>query len=127
LEGRFKLVYPREYRIITSENSEFADYAAEVRKQLSTSLWVRGLAMERVIDQERITPCLMAFIRYLVVLAGGDDMQNEYEKALVEYNRQFEALCSAPIWADEDQDGAEDADEIDDHSAWQMLNSERGI
>lgn len=127
IESTFAVRYPREYRSILANSESFADYIAIVREELGIALANRGLMMHRVVDQERLKPVTIALCRYMVTLSGGDDWATEVALAEKEYSRQFEALCSAPIWADEDQDGIEDDDEVDDHSAWQMLNSERGI
>lgn len=127
MAGRFALLYPRENRVITANDALFTDYFAEAKKQLSIELRGRGLMMDRVVDQERLDPSLLTLTRYLVTLGGGDDWETERNVALNEYARQFEILCSEPIWTDENLDGAQDDDEIDDHSKEQLLNSERAI
>ena len=126
-ESRFEMLYPREHQVIKAKTQPMADYYDESREQLRIALRSRGFQMNRAVDQSLLTPALLAHTRYLVTLSGGDKWVGEREAAMGEYVRQFETLCSESLWIDMDQDLIEDADEIDDYSAQQMLGSERAI
>jgi hypothetical protein len=128
-ENRFRALYAREARIVSQRKSEapFATLHSEAMEYLSVALLARGLLMERIQDVALASPTVLTYARYLVNLDGGDRYTAEQAISLTEHNRQFELLCNLPIWTDDDQDGAKDEKEVDDHGGRGMLMSETAI
>jgi hypothetical protein len=137
IESSVRLRYPREYQVITANGvNRFADYYNDAKRELRARLKNKVLFMDRVVDQEALTPTFVALIRYMVTLTGGDDWTAEQIVALAEYTRQFNELITSPIWEDYNQDlnrGSStttsttgDTDEISWQKNW-PLGSMRGF
>lgn len=126
-EQRFRVLYPTEAMVLARRDDGFRKHCLETMKQLRIHLWSRGLHLERVQNTEVVAPCALSLARLLVVNGGGDKLAHEQDAALNEFTRNFEILCSNPIWVDSDQDNAREDDEIDDYSGTQLMGSERSI
>lgn len=128
VEKSFAIRFPREYEIITAHNLNFNDFYSEAYNEEADKLHsLAGLELDRLVDQAVAKTHIINAIRRIIVTDGGDDMETERLVAQAMYESSWKTLTEAPRWKDEDQDGAESDDEVDDHGAWQMLNSERGI
>lgn len=121
---RFRTIYPDEYDAFVDNLNNLVE---EARRQLDTSLLSHGCLMDRIQDQSLLTPVLAALVRRLIAFSGGDRSEHEQDVANKEYARLFDELTRLPIWADDDQDGIRDEEEIDDYGDWQLLNSSRGF
>lgn len=124
LRRRFNVLYNSEYEAI---KEQFEDLSSEALKQLEFTLKAHGVLMYKVVDSDDLIPLVMAWIRRAVAYKGGDRKEYEHQLTDGEYQRILKEFCNMPIWTDDDQDGIKDDDEVDDHSDWQLLNSERGI
>jgi hypothetical protein len=118
-EERFAALYTGEYDAAMNPDNRLARFLKEAHDQLATELLVRGLLLDRVIDQALLVPSLMNKVRWLILLTGDDRYDTERRVCLEEYQRQFELLSTAPIWGDDNQDEVLDSDEYEDHS-WSM-------
>ena len=121
---RFRINYPGEYDAFVDTLEQ---KLVEAVKQIQPTLLSRGIVLDRSTDTESLTPLLCASVRRMIMYASGDKKETEREVANSEYNRLLDEYCKSVIWSDDDQDGIQDDDEVDDHSPWQLLNSERGI
>lgn len=121
--ARFKVLYPEAY---DARPRDIEDLYEESVRQLRTELLSRGLLMDRIQDQEMLTPALVALARYLDSLPNGDS-DDSRKSAFQEYQRQISIISAMPIWVDTNQDKVEADEEIDNYSDWQLLNSENGI
>lgn len=114
-EERFAALHPREYRISMSPERRLFRFLEEAHFQLGNELRVRGLYIDRVVDQAILVPALMAKVRWLILLNGDDAYREERQVCLDEYVRQFDLLTTGPIWADDDQDEVRDDEELNDY------------
>jgi hypothetical protein len=124
-EERFAALHPREYDAAMTPEVRLFRFLEEAHIQVGHELIVRGLLINRVVDQAILVPTLMAKVRWLILLNGDDRYQTERDVCAAEYQRQFELLCTAPIWADDDQDEVRESSEVEDHQ--QMVGFERGL
>lgn len=124
-ERIFATLYPREYRALIEPEPRFAKIMDEAHHQVRHEMLVRGMDVDRVADTRLLRPTIMAKARWLVLLDGDDQSENERVVAIEEYQRQLELLSRTPIWSDNNQDGALGDSEIDDHA--QSLGFERGL
>jgi len=108
-ERQFSALYPREYESASGER------LGEIRKlaerRLEYRLKSRGMNMDRVKDQPVIMDTLLALTRYLTIDGNGDDWEFEINHAWDVYLREFENLCSLPIWVDDNQDDIQTEEE----------------
>jgi hypothetical protein len=111
-ERRFAAIYPREHRIIT-EHYSMNSMLEEATYQFETEMLTRGLNINRVVDTRILVPSLMAKLRWICLLNGGDQYDAERKVAIEEYQRQVETLANAPIWQDLNEDGGKDDAEFD--------------
>jgi len=114
-EQRFASLYPRENSIAEKRNGGLNSILFETIESLKISLSARGLNLDRVIDQSLLMPSITSLSRWIILLDGGDKWVVEREVAMAEYTRNFEILCSLPIWQDKDQDEVMDDGEVDAH------------
>jgi hypothetical protein len=121
---RFLALYPRRHQVLTSPEYRLGAFLDEAKQQLRAELMVRNLDLNRVVDTRLLDPALMAKIAWLSLLGGDDEYTVERETIMGEYQKQFELLCTAPIWQDTDQDEVEESNELEDH---QQLFYERGL
>lgn len=128
---RFAALYPREYEVAVQHlggvgrpDNRLPMFLDEAHSQLRMELMLRGLDINRVMDQSALVPSLMAKVRWLVLLSGDDRYDAERAVAIKEYSDQLELLSSAPIWGDDNQDEIRDRDEYEDHSQFFL---ERGL
>lgn len=119
---RFKILYPREYRIKEDTIQEIFD---EAKIAVQMDLSSRDLNLDRLVDTAFILPAIMAKARWLITMSGGDKWADERETARDEYNRLIEIVTNQPIWTDDNQDGVQDDVEIDDYAGF--LGMERGF
>ncbi len=121
---RFSMLHPREYEAAIDPIMRLPTLLEEAHNQLRSELLLRGLAVDRVVDQSQLIPSLMGKVRWLVLLNGDDRYEVERNVAQQEYARQFELLSTAPIWGDDNQDEVRDTDEYEDHAQYCL---ERGL
>jgi hypothetical protein len=124
-EELFAATYPRRYQAAITPEGRLERLLESAKRQLGTELKLRNLEIDRVMDQRLLDPSLMAKVAWLSLLTGDDRYDSERKVTLDEYTRQFELLCSAPIWQDTDQDEVLDTDEVEDHV--QYGGYERGL
>lgn len=124
-EELFAATYPRRYQAAIKPINRMERLFNHAKQQLGAELRLRNLDIDRVIDSRLIDPSLMAKIAWLTLLTGDDRYVAERDVTLQEYTRQFELLCSAPIWQDTDQDEIKEEKEVEDHV--QYGGYERGL
>jgi len=129
---RFSMLYPREYEAVVQTSggvskpfNRLPTFLQAAHDEIRSELLVRGLDINRVMDQAQLFPVLTSKVRWLVLLSGDDRYDAERAVALDEYQRQLELLAKSPIWGDDNQDEIRDRDEFEDHV--QMCGIERGI
>lgn len=108
LEERFRAVWSRAYEDFINPQDKFSIMRAEAERQLKAELLSDGLNMDRIIDQDRIAPVLMARMAYMWTLNGDVNKEDERKAIGDEYNKLVAQLKRDPIWQDSDQDFVED-------------------
>jgi hypothetical protein len=121
-EERFANLHPREYAALMGDE-RLLPMLDESVSQLSTDLRLRGIYLERVVNTDLLIPCLVSKLRWLTLLNGDASYDTERSVAQAEFLRQFELLCSAPIWEDLNQDSIKSDLEVQDHQQF----FERGL
>jgi hypothetical protein len=112
---RFAALYPSEFEIA---EARLDSVYAEAVMRLQYRLQGRGLNIHRVVDQAIMFPAILDYMRWLIVLAGGNAFASEREAAWTAYLQSEESLCSQPVWVDEGQDLAKDEEEVQVHEPW---------
>ncbi len=121
--SRFSMLHPREYEAAIDPINRLPTLLQEAHNELRSELLLRGLNIDRVMDQEQLVPSLMGKVRWLVLLNGDDRYEVERAVAQNEYARQLELLSTAPIWGDDNQDEVRDSDEYEDHTQYCLERS----
>lgn len=116
LEQRFKNLYARAYDDFTEPYEKFADMQMEAEQQVENELLGNGLDLQRVVDQSKLAPLVMAKMAYLWTLNGDENKQDEYEKYKLEYGNEFDRVLQWPLWVDRNQDLIEDDQEVSSHN-----------
>jgi hypothetical protein len=112
---RFAALYPIEYELAeTRLDSVYAESLIRLKYRLSG----RNLNVNRVVDQSILQPAILDYMRWLIVLSGGDAFATERESAWEAYLRSEESLCSQPIWTDDNHDLVEAEDEVQTHEPY---------
>lgn len=121
-EEAFASLYPYEYSAATQPEHRLQVLYDESYRQVSNELWLRGLDLSRVVNQELLRPIIAAKMRWLILLNGDDryDASNEREIAGQEYQRQFELLATSTVWQDSNMDDVKDDAEVASH-AWTVF------
>ena len=109
---RFAAIYPSEYEVAQARIEAIYE---EARSRIRYRLMGKNLDLDRVVDQEILMPVLIDMMRFLIVNAGGNSWASERESAWATFLMSEDALTSQPIWADDDQDGAQEEDEVQVH------------
>jgi hypothetical protein len=108
-DEEFSALYPREYENARERLTSLRELA---ERRLGYRLQSRGMNMDRVQDQRVIMDSLLSLTRYLTIQGYGDDWEFEINQAWDQYLRDFEDLCSLPIWVDDNQDEIKTEDEV---------------
>jgi hypothetical protein len=116
-EERFANLHPREYAALVGDD-RLKPMLDEAISQFSSELRLRNLYLERVVDTDCVVPCLMAKLRWLTLLNGDASYDTERSVARDDYLRQFEMICGAPIWTDDNQDLIQSDLEVTDHQVF---------
>jgi len=114
-EERFAAIFPREYDDLIQPVNRLDAFINEAYTQLGIELKLRGLLIDRVVDNDILTPLVMQKIRWLSLVNADVSYSDEREVCIAEYTRQFDFLCNSPIWTDDNQDGEVADEEITDH------------
>ena len=112
---RFAALYPSEFEIAEARlDSVYAEAVIRLNYRLSG----RGMNINRVVDQAILFPAILDYMRWLIVLAGGNAFASEREAAWASYLQSEESLCSQPVWVDDDGDLAQEDEEVQVHEPW---------
>jgi hypothetical protein len=109
---RFAALYPVEYELA---QMRLDSIYAEAHSRLKYRLQGKNLNLNRIVDQEILTPALLDLMRWLIVLGGGDSFAGERESAWAAFLLSEDSLCSQPVWVDADADLIETEDEVEVH------------
>jgi hypothetical protein len=112
---RFAAIYPSEYEVAQARIEMIYE---EARSRINYRLQGKNLNIDRVVDQEILMPVLLDMMRFLVVNSGGNAWATERESAWATFLASEDVLTSQPIWADDNQDGAEAEAEVTTHEPW---------
>ena len=109
---RFAAIYPSEYEVAQARLEAVYE---EARSRIRYRMAGKNLDIDRVVDQEILMPVLIDMMRYLIVCSGGNSFATERENSWANFLMSEDVLTSQPIWADDDQDGAQDEAEVETH------------
>ena len=112
---KFRALYKRAYRALTTPENNLDTVLDAAKDELRTDLLDRGLDISRIKDQRILTPPLMAQVALMWARDGDENTADEmvvYQKA---YSAAFEKLCRKPIWQDKNGDGVLTDDEVTVH------------
>jgi len=115
LELQFQDAYERAYDAFKSPRDKFDRMVKQAERQLSNELEADGLDIQRIVNQDDITPMVMAAMARAWVMNGDKDSEDERMHIGAEYDRQIGILKKMVISTDDNQDGVEDDDEVGAH------------
>lgn len=116
----FSKLFPVEYEAIVYPEGNAEHMLALAKEDIRIELRYRGLDINRVVDMSLLGPVIMNKLRWLVLRKERSEFASDQRDACIEeYQREFELLCAAPIWTDDNQDEVSNEDtERDDHIQW---------
>jgi hypothetical protein len=107
-ERKFSLVHPSAYRRAEDRFNKLVEIA---RERVNHTLACSGLSLEKVVDGDALIPILTAFVWMLILEDTGESGAMEFERAREAYVRELDLIKSMVIWADLDEDKANDEGE----------------
>jgi len=115
LRAQFKDIYERAYDAYKEPNDKFNRMVKAAKLEIDAELNANGLQMDRIVDQSRIAPVIMAKMAHMWTYNGDEAKLDEREFLTTDYNAKLALLLKDPIWADHDQDLVEDEAEVTSH------------
>lgn len=114
-ERDFKDHYWRAWNDMKNPHEKFIRMAGLAELEVSDELMGAGLDLQRLIDQDRLRPLIMAKLAYNWTLNGDENKKDEYEKLGLNYSNKYDRVLQWPLWIDHDQDLKKDESEVSSH------------
>lgn len=116
LERDFKDHYWRAYDDMKNPIDKFTRMASFAEKEVTDDLLGQGLHIQRLTDQDKLRPLIMAKMALNWTLNGDENKLDEHEKYGLNYSNKFDRVLQWPLWQDLDQDLVEDESEVSSHN-----------
>jgi len=115
-ERDFKDLYARVHDSLKEPHDKFNRMAEFAEHEVTSDLIAKGLDMQRLVDQDKLRPLVMAKLAYNWTLNGDDSRRYENETLGRDYTNKFDRVLQWPLWTDLDQDLVEDESEVSSHN-----------
>jgi hypothetical protein len=116
LERRFSILYPRAHDDFSRPSDKFAEVLEEAELQVENDLLGAGVLMQRVVDQDKLSPLVMKKLACMWTWNGDKNKEDERNFLCSDYDKELAKVLSWPIWVDQDQDKVQDEDEVTSHN-----------
>jgi hypothetical protein len=113
LEDDFSILYPNEYRILN--DGTFQDYYEICKRRVQNQFRLSNINLDKVMNNELINDFIIDYMRYQLLLTGGEKLQEELIEAKEHLDKVESRLLGSLIWQDEDQDNIKEEGEEDRH------------
>ena len=111
---RFRVQYPSMYQ--ARDRSGIEDIEAEARRRVSMHCRVKNMDLNRLVDQDLMSPSIVEMMANLIASGGGDNAEYEQQTTWERFVREFELFASLPVWVDDNQDLIQDEEEVQKHA-----------
>lgn len=111
---RFRVQYPSLYE--ARDRSGIEDVEAEARRRVGMHCKVKNMDLNRLVDQDLMSPSIVEMMANLIASGGGDNAEYEQQTTWERFVREFELFASLPVWVDDDQDLIQDEEEVQKHA-----------
>jgi hypothetical protein len=118
IKGVFQSRFHNEYDLIELDFDTFCEQGI---KMVRRDMRKFNLEIDRLLDTENFEELYILAVRVLALQGQGDSTLYEYEVATTAYKAEIDRVTTEVNWQDTDQDGVQDAEEVDAHSAASMM------
>ena len=111
---RFRVQYPAMYQ--ARDRSGIEDIEAEARRRVAMHCRVKNMDLNRLVDQDLMSPSIVEMMANLIASGGGDNAEYEQQTTWERFTREFELFANLPVWVDDNQDLIQDEEEVQKHA-----------